>query len=258
MILYSFFRSSAAWRVRIALHLKGLDCRIEARNFRSGAQRSPDYLAVNPQGLVPALSAGEATLTQSLAIVEYLEEIYPSPPLLPREAIARAQVRAMAALERGSLTLTPQPDEGVVYASKIDKAECRIDWSRPASQVHNHIRGLSPFPGAWCEMEIGGKRERGKILRRRMAAGGDLLGRVGQALLHLQEVRPRSGVHGGCGNQAGTHRAISRSLHGRQERAEEFVDHGNQLRRGAVALLELQLDGVFLVEIDPGRVGQGL
>ena len=84
---------------------------------------------------------------------------------------ADLMVRAMAALERGSLTLTPQPDEGVVYASKIDKAECRIDWSRPASQVHNHIRGLSPFPGAWCEMEIGGKRERVKILRSRMASG---------------------------------------------------------------------------------------
>jgi methionyl-tRNA formyltransferase len=86
---------------------------------------------------------------------------------------ADLMVRAMAALERGSLTLTPQPDEGVVYASKIDKAECRIDWSRPASQVHNHIRGLSPFPGAWCEMEIGGKRERVKILRSRMASDVD-------------------------------------------------------------------------------------
>ena len=86
---------------------------------------------------------------------------------------ADLMVRAMAALERGSLTLTPQPDEGVVYASKIDKAECRIDWSRPATEVHNHIRGLSPFPGAWCEMEIGGKRERVKILRSRMASGVD-------------------------------------------------------------------------------------
>jgi len=78
-------------------------------------------------------------------------------------------VRAMAALERGSLSLTPQPDDGVLYAAKIDKSETRIDWSRPARDVHNHIRGLSPFPGAWCEMEIGGKWERVKLLRSRLA-----------------------------------------------------------------------------------------
>ncbi|MCI5077715.1 methionyl-tRNA formyltransferase [Oricola sp.] len=78
---------------------------------------------------------------------------------------ADLMVRAMAALERDSLTLTPQPEDGVVYASKIDKAEARIDWARPAAEVHNHIRGLAPFPGAWCEMEIGGKWERVKLLR---------------------------------------------------------------------------------------------
>ena len=61
--------------------------------------------------------------------------------------------RALAALERGSLDFTPQPDEGVTYANKIDKAEARIDWSKPASEVHNLIRGLSPFPGAWFELE---------------------------------------------------------------------------------------------------------
>jgi len=72
--------------------------------------------------------------------------------------------RAMAALERDSLTLTPQPEEGVVYARKISKAETRIDFSRPAVEVHNHIRGLSPFPGAWCEMTLNGKVERVKVL----------------------------------------------------------------------------------------------
>jgi len=82
---------------------------------------------------------------------------------------ADLMVRAMAVLEGGSLTLTPQPEEGVLYASKIDKAETRVDWSRPAADVHNHIRGLSPFPGAWCEMEIGGKWERVKLLRSRLA-----------------------------------------------------------------------------------------
>jgi len=68
---------------------------------------------------------------------------------------ADLMVRAMAALERDSLTLTPQAQEGVTYAAKIDKAETRIDWTGDARDIHNRIRGLSPFPGAWCEMEIG-------------------------------------------------------------------------------------------------------
>jgi methionyl-tRNA formyltransferase len=78
---------------------------------------------------------------------------------------ADLMVRAMAALERDSLTLTPQPEEGVTYAAKIDKAETRIDWRGSARDIHNRIRGLSPFPGAWCEMEIGGKIERVKLLK---------------------------------------------------------------------------------------------
>ncbi|MFZ2103669.1 MAG: methionyl-tRNA formyltransferase [Oricola sp.] len=82
---------------------------------------------------------------------------------------ADLMVRAMTALERGTLTLAPQREEGVLYAAKIDKSETRIDWSRPAAEVHNRVRGLSPFPGAWCEMEFGGKWERVKLLRSRLA-----------------------------------------------------------------------------------------
>ena len=78
---------------------------------------------------------------------------------------AALMAEAIAELEAGRLALTPQPDDGVVYAKKIDKAETRIDLSRPAAEVHNNIRGLSPFPGAWCEMEIGGKTERVKLLK---------------------------------------------------------------------------------------------
>jgi methionyl-tRNA formyltransferase len=82
-------------------------------------------------------------------------------------------VRALAALARGALDTRPQAAEGVTYAGKIDKSETRIDWTRPAAEVHNRIRGLSPWPGAWCEMEIGGKRERVKLLRsHRIAADG--------------------------------------------------------------------------------------
>lgn len=66
-------------------------------------------------------------------------------------------LRALGALERGSLDCAPQQQEGVTYAEKIDKGEARIDWSRPATEVHNLIRGLAPFPGAWFELEIGGK-----------------------------------------------------------------------------------------------------
>jgi len=66
---------------------------------------------------------------------------------------ADLMLRALAAVERGSLSLTPQPAEGVTYAEKISKAETRIDWSKPWQQVHNHIRGLSPFPGAWFELD---------------------------------------------------------------------------------------------------------
>ena len=79
--------------------------------------------------------------------------------------------RALAALERGSLDFTPQAEEGVTYAHKIDKAEARIDWSRPAPEVHNHIRGLSPFPGAWFELELGGEAVRVKVLRSTRADG---------------------------------------------------------------------------------------
>ncbi|WP_091950852.1 methionyl-tRNA formyltransferase [Phyllobacterium sp. YR620] len=84
---------------------------------------------------------------------------------------ADLMVRAMAAIERDSLTLTPQAEDGVTYASKITKAETRIDWSEPAIDVHNRIRGLAPFPGAWCEMEIGGSLERIKLLRSVLATG---------------------------------------------------------------------------------------
>ena len=66
---------------------------------------------------------------------------------------ARLIVRALAALEQGTLTLTPQPTEGVTYADKVGKEETRIDWAKPWRDVHNHIRGLSPFPGAWCEID---------------------------------------------------------------------------------------------------------
>ena len=91
---------------------------------------------------------------------------------------AKLMVEALEKLETGTLALTPQPEEGVIYAKKIDKAETRIDWGRAGTQVHNHIRGLSPFPGAWCEMAAGGKEERLKILRSMPAKGAGEPGEV--------------------------------------------------------------------------------
>ncbi|MBY5396057.1 methionyl-tRNA formyltransferase [Rhizobium leguminosarum] len=84
---------------------------------------------------------------------------------------AKAMAEAMVKLEMNDLPLTPQPEEGVLYAAKLDKAETRIDFSRDASDVHNHIRGLAPFPGAWFELEIGGKPERVKVLASELAEG---------------------------------------------------------------------------------------
>ena len=97
MILHGYWRSGAAYRVRIALALKGLAYENRAHDLRTGAQRDAGYRALNPQGLVPALEADGAVVTQSGAIIEWLDETCPEPPLLPRDPVGRATVRAMAA-----------------------------------------------------------------------------------------------------------------------------------------------------------------
>ncbi|CDK98511.1 Maleylacetoacetate isomerase [Magnetospirillum gryphiswaldense MSR-1 v2] len=96
--LYTYFRSSAAYRVRIALNLKGIDYQaVPVHLVRNGGEhKSADYLALNPQGLVPALAVDGQVLTQSLAILEYLNETHPDPALLPADPLGRARVRAIA------------------------------------------------------------------------------------------------------------------------------------------------------------------
>lgn len=111
---------------------------------------------------------------------------------------AGLMVRALAALERGSLTETPQPADGVTYAAKIEKGEGRIDFAKPARDVHNLVRGLSPFPGAFVEINAGGKPERLKILRTALASGagtpgtvldGDLTIACGEGAIRLVQVQ---------------------------------------------------------------------
>jgi maleylpyruvate isomerase len=98
MILHGYWRSGAAYRTRIALELKGVAYEQAGHDLRTGAQKDAAYVALNPQGLVPALEVDGAVLTQSPAILEWLEEAHPAPPLLPGDPVARAHVRAMAAL----------------------------------------------------------------------------------------------------------------------------------------------------------------
>jgi len=97
--LHNFFRSSTSTRVRAALNLKGLDYEYVAYVLRNNETRTPDYLERNPQGLVPTLELEDGTsLSQSLAIIEWLDEVHPEPPLLPKDALGRARVRALATM----------------------------------------------------------------------------------------------------------------------------------------------------------------
>jgi methionyl-tRNA formyltransferase len=123
------------------------------------------------------LDTGDVAMAERLAISDAMTAADLHDALAPLGA--DLMVRAMGALERGRLQLTRQSDDGVTYAAKIEKAEARIDWNRPAREVLRHIHGLSPFPGAWCEMTIDGEPMRVKILRCELAEGsgapGDLL-----------------------------------------------------------------------------------
>lgn len=94
------------------------------------------------------------------------------------DACADLMVEALALMEARVLHFTPQTEDGATYARKIEKSETRINWHKPAAEVHNHIRGLSPFPGAWCEVDIGGKPQRMKVLRSELADGAGEPGTV--------------------------------------------------------------------------------
>jgi len=122
------------------------------------------------------LDTGDVAMAERMAITDAMTAAD------LHDALARLgadlMVRAIGALERGSLQLTKQSEQGVTYAAKIDKSEARIDWNRPARAVLRHIHGLSPFPGAWCEMPLDGQPVRVKILRGALAAGAGTAGEL--------------------------------------------------------------------------------
>lgn len=133
LVLYSYWRSSAAYRVRIALNLKGLKYDYQTVHLlqAGGQQYTADYRQINPQQLVPSLRDGERTFTQSLAIMEYLDETRPEPPLLPADARGRAQVRAWAMLV--ACDVHPLGNLRVLQYLENDygaDAEMRAQWSR--------------------------------------------------------------------------------------------------------------------------------
>jgi methionyl-tRNA formyltransferase len=133
---------------------------------------------------------------------------------------ADLMVRALGGLERGALTLTPQPAAGVTYAPKIDKAETRIDWTRPWQAVHDHCRGLSPFPGAWFEVAGAGAPLRVKVLRTTRGEGSGAPGTVLDERLTIA-----------CGE--GAVRVVELQRAGAKPmRAEEFL-RGTRLAPGA-------------------------
>jgi methionyl-tRNA formyltransferase len=133
-------------------------------------------------------------------------------------------VRALAALARGGLTEAPQAEEGVTYARKLAKSETRIDWTQAARAVHDHIRGLSPFPGAWCEIEIAGARERVKILR--SARAGDADAAAPGTLVSADG----DGLVVACGE--GAVRLLQLQRAGRKPMAADAFLRGAQLRVG--------------------------
>ncbi|MGH8293864.1 MAG: maleylacetoacetate isomerase [Gammaproteobacteria bacterium] len=157
MELYTYFRSSAAYRVRIALNLKGLkaDYRYVHLVKDGGQQHQPEYLALNPQGLVPALVDKGHVLTQSLAIIEYLDETHPQPPLLPKDAPGRARVRALAQIV--ACDIHPVNNQRILkYLEKEFRADeaARNTWYRhwivEGFNALDNLLGSSPATGKFC------------------------------------------------------------------------------------------------------------
>lgn len=161
--LYAFWRTSATYRVRVALNIKGLTARELNINIDSGEQRSPEFLKINPLGAIPALidlegPTARLALTQSLAILEFLEEIQPEPPLLPADPHDRARTRSIAAMVAADSHpfVTPRVKKYLTTVGKFDDAAWRawqIHWFTTGLQAIEQRLAAEPGTGTFCQGE---------------------------------------------------------------------------------------------------------
>ena len=158
MDLFSYFRSSAAYRTRIALAFKGLEYNYRAVHLVRGEQRSEQYREVNPQGVVPTLVDGQATIVQSLAQLEYLEEKYPDPPLLPKDLAARARVRGLSLVVACDIHPLQNMPLGRYLQREFGATEAQVQASRAyftagGLQTLEQLLAGSPETGSFCHGE---------------------------------------------------------------------------------------------------------
>ena len=158
--LFSFWRTSATYRVRVALNLKGVQALEHNVNLDAGEQRSDAFLKINPMGAIPALidrgpGQSQTPLTQSLAILEFLDETYPTPALLPADAHGRARVRSLAAMLAADThpLITPRVKKYLTTAGKFDDAAWRawqIHWFSTGLQAVEQRLASEPQTGVFC------------------------------------------------------------------------------------------------------------
>ena len=161
--LYSFWRTSATYRVRVALNLKGVQAQEHNVNLDTGEQRSEAFLKINPLGAIPALLDNEAgasavPITQSLAILEFLDETYPSPALLPTDTHGRARVRSLAAMLVADThpLITPRVKKYLTTTGGFDDAAWRAwqtQWFTTGLQAFEQRLASEPGTGAYCHGE---------------------------------------------------------------------------------------------------------
>ncbi|ANN61596.1 maleylacetoacetate isomerase [Mesorhizobium sp. 2RAF45] len=162
IVLHNYYRSSTSYRVRIALEMKGLSYDYVPHHLRHGEHLEPAYLAVNPQGLVPALVLDDGTLlTQSLAIIEYLDEVQPTPPLLPKDSLGRARVRMLAQMI--ACDIHPVNNLRVLTSLRTlfgagdqDITNWFRHWVNEGFQPLEKILASSPQTGTFCHGEAPG------------------------------------------------------------------------------------------------------